>query len=70
MKISVNEKTIDLLPGMKVRHALTRAGFSIERDSTMKAYDQWGNEIGLDGALAEGMTIEVRADEDASRQEQ
>lgn len=45
---------------MKVRHALIKAGLLDEIRKTKKAYDEWGNEVGLDGALSEGMKIFVK----------
>ncbi len=59
MRVYVNDKPVDILPGMTVRHALLSAGL-LEEIGPKKAYDQWGNEIGLDGALSEGMKIYVR----------
>ena len=59
MQVYVNEEPVDLIPGMQVRcldssrqDGRNRAGF--------KVYDEWGHELGLDGALAEGMKIFVR----------
>jgi len=60
MKIHVNDKPVDILPGMTVKHALINAGVLKEIEISKKAYDEWGNEIGLDGALSEGMKIYIR----------
>ncbi len=60
MKVFVNDISVVVLPGMKVRHALTRAGLLAEIGKK-KIYDEWGNEIGLDGALHEGMKISVKS---------
>ncbi len=59
MKVYVNDKPVDILPGMTVRHALLSSGLLSEIGHS-KIYDEWGNEIGLDGALIEGMKIYVR----------
>ncbi len=59
MRIYVNNKPFDILPGMKVKHALISAGLLKEIDSGKKVYDEWGNEIGLEGALSEGIKIYV-----------
>jgi hypothetical protein len=59
MKVYVNDKPVDILPGMKVRHALLSAGLLLEI-GRKKVYDEWGNELGLDGALSEGMKLSVR----------
>ncbi len=56
----MNDRPVDLLPGMTVRHALVGAGLLKEIDGGKKAYDERGNEIGLDGALVEGAKICVR----------
>ncbi len=64
MKVFVNDKPAEILPGMKVRHALIRAGLFKEVGKTKKVYDEWGDEIGLDGALSEGMKIFVRGRDD------
>ncbi|MBI5639454.1 MAG: hypothetical protein HZA17_03415 [Nitrospirae bacterium] len=57
MKIYVNDRLIEILPGMKVRHALIQAGLITEAEAGRLVYDEWGNELGLDGALSEGMKI-------------
>lgn len=59
MRVYVNDKAVDILPGMKVRHALLSLGL-LREIGPKKVYDEWGNEIGLDGALREGMKISVR----------
>jgi hypothetical protein len=63
MKVYVNQKSVDILPGMTVKHALISAGLFKEGGASKKAYDEWGNELGLDGALSEGMRIYVRSPE-------
>jgi hypothetical protein len=60
MKVYLNNLPIEVLPGMKVRHALIRAGLLKEKATSKKVFDEWGNEIGLDGALAEGMKIYLK----------
>ena len=60
MKIYVNDKPVDIMPGMTVKHALISAGVLKQIEASKKAYDEWENEIGLDGALNEGMKIYVR----------
>jgi len=61
MRVYVNDRDVDLLPGMSVRHALIQAGLLGDIESGKKAYDEWGNEIGLEGALAEGVKIYVES---------
>ena len=57
MKVYVNQKPVDVLAGMTVKHALVSAGVLDGRGASKKAYDEWGNKLGLDGALSEGMKI-------------
>ena len=59
MKIFVNDRPFDLLPGMTVRHALMAAGLFREVGALKRPYDEWGNELGLGGALSEGIKIYV-----------
>ena len=61
MKVYVNQESVGLLPGMTVKHALRAAGLLKEVEASKKVYDEWGNELGLDGALSEGMKINVRS---------
>ena len=60
MKVFINNKAIHVLPGMTVKHALIRAGLLKEIEDSKKVYDEWGNEVGLEGALSEGIKIYVR----------
>ena len=59
MRVYVNDKAVEVLPGMTVRHALISAGL-LPEIGRKKVCDEWGNEIGLDGALSEGMKIFLR----------
>ncbi len=60
MRVYVNDRPVDLLPGMQVRHALIGADRLDEIRQNKQVYDRWGNVLGLDGALHEGMRIFVR----------
>ena len=60
MKVYVNDNPVHISIGMTVKHALIREGILEETERGKKVYDEWGNEIGLDGALAEGMKLYVR----------
>lgn len=60
MKIYVNNKLIELLPGMTVKHALINSGLLEEIKKGKKVFDEWSNEIGLDGELTEGIKIFVK----------
>lgn len=60
MRVSVDDKRVDLLPGMTVRHALIAAGRLEEILAGKRVFDEWGHELGLDGALSGGMRLFVR----------
>ncbi len=60
MKVYVNHREVNLVVGMKVKHALTAAGLMDEIKQGTKVYDEMGHEIGLGGALMEGSKIYVR----------
>jgi hypothetical protein len=60
MRVYVNEKPVDLVPGMQVKHALISAGRMAEIEAGLRVYDAWGHEVGLAGALADGMKIFVK----------
>jgi hypothetical protein len=60
MRVYVNQKPVDLVPGMQVKHALIRAEQMAEITAGLKVYDAWGHELGLDGALTDGMKIFVK----------
>ncbi len=60
MRVYVNDEPVDILPGMTVRHALIGAGLLGGIEISGKTYDEWGNEIGLDGALTEGMKLYLK----------
>ncbi|OGR30952.1 MAG: hypothetical protein A2139_09730 [Desulfobacca sp. RBG_16_60_12] len=60
MRVYVNEQPVDLIPGMQVKHALLRAEQMAAIAAGLKVYDEWGHELGLDGALADGMKIFVK----------
>lgn len=59
MKVLVNDMEVHLAPGMTVRHALIGAGLLRDVEAGKRVYDEWGNEIGLEGALYEGARIHV-----------
>lgn len=65
MKVLVNDAEIHLAPGMTVRHALIGAGLMIEVEGGKKVFDEWGNEIGLDGALSENARIYLEGERPA-----
>ena len=60
MIVYVNDIQIDILRGMSVKHALLSAGLLKEIEASKRVFDEWDNEIGLDGALSEGTKIFVK----------
>ena len=60
MRVYVNEKPVDLVPGMQVKHALIGAGQMAAIAAGLKVYDAWDHELGLNGALTAGMKISVK----------
>ena len=60
MTVYVNDREINLVTGMTVKHALIAAGIIDEIEGGKKVYDEMGNEIGLGGALTEGSKIYVK----------
>jgi hypothetical protein len=60
MKIFINDQEMEIARGMTVKHALTQAGLLAEIRASKKVFDEWGNEVGLDGALSEGMKLYVK----------
>ena len=61
MKVYVNNQAVHIYAGMTVRHALLTAGVLEELKASKKVYDEWGNEIGLDGVLTEEARIYIRS---------
>jgi hypothetical protein len=60
MRLWINDRPVDLLEGMTVRHALIQADLVKEIEKGKKVYDEWGNEVGLDGVVEEGQRFEVK----------
>ena len=54
MRIWLNEQPLDLATGMKIRDALIQADLLQEIEKGSRIFDEWGNEVGLDGALQDG----------------
>lgn len=62
MDVLVNDCKVSLCPPMiTARHALLAAGLMEEVSAGGRVYDEWGNEMGLDGSLKEGQKIYVRS---------
>jgi len=65
MRVFVNSQEVELLPGMTVRHALIGAGFQKSLLEEVLVTDEWGNAIGMDGAVDEGAKILVGSGDEA-----
>lgn len=63
MRVYVNDRPVELAPGMRVRHALLAAGYPPSARG-LAVRDEWGHVMGLDGALSEGARIMVELQED------
>jgi hypothetical protein len=61
MRIWLNDQPIDLISGMTVRQALVQLELLPEIEIGAKVFDEWGNEIGLDGALADGDRLNLKS---------
>ena len=59
MRVFVNDLPVDIFSGMTVRHALINAGLFGQMSPSQRVFDEWGNEIGLDGELSEGNKIYI-----------
>jgi len=53
--VIVDDKTVELLPGMTVRHALLACYGTV--DDCLRVTDRWGNQIGLSGAVTDGTQL-------------
>jgi hypothetical protein len=58
MRLTVDGKPIELMPGMTVRHALY-ACFGTA-DEEILVTDQWGNQVGFEGAAEAGMQLHTK----------
>ena len=67
MRVFVNSREVELLPGMTVRHALIGAGFQKRLPEGAQVTDEWGNSIGMDGAVDEGAKILVSCEPERLR---
>ena len=56
----VREQYLPYSPGMTVRSALTPEERAWILEGQLKAFDRYGHEIGLEGALSEGTEVILR----------
>ena len=60
MRVWLNDKPLTLVTGMKIRDAVNQAGLLDDIEKGSKVFDEWGNEVGLDGAVENGCHYEVK----------
>ena len=60
MQIWVNDQPVALLPGMTVRQALMQLDLLKDVEAGRRVFDEWGNQVGLDGTVEEGQRFEVK----------
>jgi hypothetical protein len=60
LHVWINHLAVQLAPGMQVKHAVRAAGLWSEIEAGKKVYDDWGNEVGFDGALTPGVKLWVK----------
>ncbi|MDD5167940.1 MAG: hypothetical protein PHN75_03905 [Syntrophales bacterium] len=58
IKVYVDGAAVLLLNGMTVRHALIAADL-LSKGEDLRVLDEWGNDLGLDGALHDEMIIKT-----------
>ncbi|MFB3897801.1 MAG: hypothetical protein ACE14V_16040 [bacterium] len=58
--IKLNQESLMVEPGLEVQHILTAPDLEACRDGKAIIIDQWGNEVGLEGALFPGEELTVK----------
>ena len=64
MQIKVNDQTIEIFAGARVRDVLrkySRAEWTLVRNNEKKVSDRYGHEVGLDGELNGGEELVIEA---------
>jgi hypothetical protein len=61
MRIWLNDQPIQIIRGMKIREALIQADLMQEIEKGAKVVDEWGNEVGLDGALEDESRYKLKS---------
>jgi hypothetical protein len=56
----MNDQPVTLVPGMTVRHALIQLDLLKSVEAGRRVFDEWGNEVGLDGTVEDGQRFEVK----------
>ena len=60
MRIWMNDQPVTLVQGMTVRHALIQMDLLKSVEEGRRVFDEWGNQVGLDGTVEEGQRFEVK----------
>jgi hypothetical protein len=60
VEIWVNDQPVTLLTGMTVRQALMQLDLLGAVEGGLRVFDEWGNQVGLDGTVEEGQRFEVK----------
>ena len=58
--IKLNQESFIIDPGLEVQHVLSAQDLEACRNGTAIVIDQWGNEVGIDGALFFGEELTVK----------
>jgi hypothetical protein len=61
MRVWLDDQPIDLMPGMTVRQAMIQTDLILKIEKGFKVFDEWGYEVGMDGALEEGSRLYVKS---------
>jgi hypothetical protein len=60
MQIWINDRPVTLLEGMTVRQALIQLELLGAVEEGRRVFDEWGNQVGLDGTVEGGQRFEVK----------
>jgi hypothetical protein len=58
--VRLNQESFIVDPGLEVQHIISASDLEACRTGTAIIIDQWGNEVGLEGALFTGEELTVK----------